>query len=320
MGCVLVTGSTGFVGRHLVDALREQGHCVVQAVRGRSSGPDQQPSICFDLNAPDSLSPSQLNGIDCIYHLAARVHVMHAGPGDEDLFRRLNVHATQVLARRAAAAGVKRFVYLSSIKVNGERTHGRPFTAHDQPSPEDAYGKSKLEAEQALLKIAADTGLEVVIVRPPLIYGPGVGANFRRLLALVERGWPLPFGSVRNKRSLVSIWNLISLLLVVRDSPDAPGKVWLVSDNDDLSTSDLVRYIGKALGRREARLMPAPVGLLRLLGAAAGRQAEVGRLLDSLQVDITETCAGLDWKPPMSAQEGIERTVQWFKESRRGVG
>lgn len=314
---VLVTGASGFVGRHLVGTLLERTS-VVAAVRDRSRVPPSLhavESISFELESTDPIEPEQLEQFDCIYHLAAHVHVMRPQAYDEQRFERLNVRATEALARSAAAAGVRRFVYVSSIKVNGERTIGRKFSPHDVPAPEDAYGRSKLAAENALFKVAAESALEVVIVRPPLVYGPGVGANFRRLMSLVSAGWPLPFGSIENRRSLISVWNLTNLLGEMLDKQEAAGRVWLASDDQDVSTPQLLRMLGTGLGKREVSLLPIPVGLLRAAARLVGRSAEMARLTESLQVDMSETTEELNWRPQLSLEKGLERTAKWFLEA-----
>jgi nucleoside-diphosphate-sugar epimerase len=230
----------------------------------------------------------------------------------EEEFFTFNVNATETLARSAAKAGVRRFIYLSSIKANGEKTVDRPIGPHDPATPEDAYGRSKLAAERALIAVAAATGLQVVIVRPPLVYGSCVGANFRRLLSLVDSGVPLPLGAVKNQRSMIAVWNLVSLLSHVSTHPQAPGRIWLASDGDDISTPRLIRTIAAALERR-THLIPVPVPVLRFVGLVSGRVAEVERLVDSLQVDISVTRQVLGWQPPMTVDEGIARTVAWFR-------
>lgn len=318
---VLVTGASGFVGRHLVEVLLERAS-VVAGVRDAARLPGTLrgvETLSFELERAEHLKPAHLERFDCVYHCAAHVHVMQPRPGDEQRFQQLNVCATEALARSAAAAGVRRFVYLSSIKVNGERTTGRKFSAQDVPSPEDAYGRSKLKAEDALLKVASESDLEVVIVRPPLVYGPGVGANFRRLMSLVSSGWPLPFGSIDNRRSLVSVWNLSSLLSEMLDKRAAAGRVWLVSDGQDVSTPQLLRTLAASLGRRDVSLLPVPVGFLRAAARLVGRSAEMARLTESLQVDLSDTEAQLDWKPSISLEEGIDRTAHWFR-GMDGVG
>jgi nucleoside-diphosphate-sugar epimerase len=245
-----------------------------------------------------------------VVHLAARVHVMDDSAQDPLAeFRAVNVEGTLNLARQAAHAGVKRFVFVSSVKVNGEATlPGCPFNVQDPPAPADPYAISKQEAEKGLRELAAETGLEVVIIRPPLVYGPGVKANFLRLIKTVQKGLPLPLGRVRNKRSLVGIDNLLDLIITCIDHPAAAGQTFLVSDGEDLSTPDLIRKLASAMGR-PARLLPVPSTLLRLGGRMIRKSAEVERLVGSLQVDINHTCETLGWRPPVSVDEGIRRCV-----------
>lgn len=260
-----------------------------------------------------------LQGVEVIIHAAARVHVMDEQSADPLAeFRAVNVEATRHLAQESVAAGVKRFVFVSSIKVNGEETvPGHPFTADALPQPQDPYGQSKLEAEQVLFAIARQTGLEVVVVRPPLVYGPGVRANFASLMGALRRRLPLPFAAIDNRRSLVARDNLVDLLLVCARHPAAPGQVFLVSDGEDLSTAQLCRGLSEALGVRP-RLLPVPPGVLRLLGQVTGRSQQIQRLLGSLQVDISETRRRLGWVPPVSAERALREAAQWFgRESER---
>jgi len=308
---ILVSGANGFVGTALCAALRARGERVVAACR-RAGGPDQ---VGVGELGGDTDWRAALAGCDRVIHLAARVHVMDDASADPmAAYRAVNVDATMALARQAAAGGVRRFVFVSSIKVNGEATTARPFRAGDTPAPCDPYGQSKLEAELALTRFAADSGMEVVIVRPPLVYGPGVKANFANLLRLVKLGVPLPFGRVRNRRSMVSLDNLVDLLMVCADHPAAAGRTFLVSDGEDLSTSGLVTLIGRAFGRAPLQL-PVPVGLMAGAARLAGRGAVAERLFGSLQVDIAATASSLDWTPPFSAAAGIEKTVAHFLAS-----
>ena len=313
MPIAVVTGATGFVGAHLIPALRGAGWTVRAAVRsaGGSLPAAVEPVVVGDLtDAPDLREA--LAGVDAVIHLAGRAHVMRETAADvEGAFRRANVEATRHLAERAAAAGVRRFVFLSSVKVNGERTGDRPFTEADAPAPEDAYGRSKWRAEQALHAIAAATGLEVAVIRPPLVYGPGVRANFLRLLRLVERGVPLPLGSVCNRRSLVGVWNLCDLIVACAALPAAAGETFLVSDQQDLSTPALIRAIATAMGR-PARLVPFPVAALRLAARLAGQGDAVERLVGSLLVDATRATRVLVWKPATTVEEGLRQTVDWY--------
>jgi nucleoside-diphosphate-sugar epimerase len=232
-------------------------------------------------------------------------------------YRNVNVASTEKLARDAAAQGVRRLVFLSSIKVNGENTRDRPFTEGDAPNPEDAYGISKLEAEQLLWKISAETGLEVVVLRAPLVYGPGVKGNFLRLMNLVARNRPLPLASVRNKRSLVFLGNLVDALIVAMRSPAAAGHVYLVSDGEDLSTPELIRGIAKALDV-PPRLLPFPTSLLRACGVMLGKKGESARLTDSLQIDSSKIRRDLGWRPSYSVEQGLEQTGSWYLETDKG--
>jgi nucleoside-diphosphate-sugar epimerase len=312
----LVTGATGFIGSHLVEHLRREGVAVVAGVRALPASPLAGVQYAtFDMETPGAWALDALHGVDCLLHLAAHVHVMKQSVGDKQRFHAVNVAATQALAERAADAGVQRFVFLSSIKVNGERTESRPFTSDDTPAPEDDYGLSKWNAEQALHEVGAKRDLSIAVVRPPLVYGPGVGANFRRLLSWVHAGVPLPLGSIDNRRSLVNVWNLLDCLLTVATDERASGRTWLVSDDEDVSTRQLVEMMGEAWGR-EARLWNVPVPLLRSMGRLARRGAEVARLVDSLQVDIGQTRERLQWHPRVSLEEGLARTAAWFEEYR----
>mgnify|MGYP001815232946 CR=1 FL=1 len=272
-----------------------------------------------DLSAGPSLTDG-LRGVNAVVHLAGRAHVMHDTAVDpERAFHEANVAATRHLARQAAAAGVRRFVFVSSIKVNGERTARRPFTELDEAAPEDAYARSKWAAELALQEIAAGTGMEIAIVRPPLVYGPGVRANFLRLMRLVERGVPLPLSGVRNRRSLVSVWNLCDLLSLCARHPAAAGETFLVSDREDLSTPELVHALADGLGRR-ARLFPFPVAALRAAAGLLGRAEMLDRLVDSLQVDCDKAAGLLDWRPCVPVREGLRRTAAWYRSEAPPAG
>lgn len=288
---VAVTGATGFVGRALVDSLVQRGIKALPIAR------EVNPVL-------------HLQQADVVVHLGARVHVMaekSANPLEE--FRKSNVDATVSLAREAAAAGVKRFVFMSSVKVNGEETFlGRGFTELDQPAPQDAYGISKWEAEVALLQVAEETGLEVVIIRSPLVYGPGVKANFAALMRAVVRGWPLPFGAIKNARSLVGLDNLVDFVNCCVAHPAAANQTFLVSDGHDVSSGQLVHELAAAAGVM-SRVWAIPLWLLELAGAVLGKRNAVRRLCGSLQVDITKARTVLGWHPPVSMEEGFKRAV-----------
>lgn len=285
------------------------------AVRENSANIDSRaaPVIVPGLAADTEWMPF-VNGQDVVVHVAARAHIMRDEVNDSMAeYRRVNVDGTLSLARQAAAAEVKRFIFISSIKVNGEGTfQGRPYTAAGTPNPLDPYGISKFEAEQGLIQLAAETGMEVVIIRPPLVYGPGVKGNFASMIKLVEKGLPLPLGAVYNKRSLVGIDNLIDLIIRCIDHPRAGNEVFLAGDGEDLSTTELLRAVGKAAGR-PARLIPVPAGMLQFGATLLGKKAMAQRFLGSLQVDISKTCELLDWKPPYTVEEGLRRC---FEQSR----
>ena len=315
---VLVTGANGFVGRAVCAELARQGHRVRAVVRDitRSDGLPGEPLVIDKPFAHADWSGA-LDGVDAVVHLAARVHVMQETAADPlTEFRAANVEGTRALANAAARFGVRRFVFVSSIKVNGEGTPpGRPYRPDDPPRPQDAYGISKWEAESALHEIARDSDLEISIVRPPLVYGPGVGGNFLRLLKLVRRGIPLPLGAVDNRRSLIYNGNLASVLLACVAHPAAAGRTFLASDGDDMSTAQLVRRIGECLATH-ARLVPVPVSVLRLAGALTGRAAEVDRLVGSLVVDSSSLRTALGWSPPFDVHQGLRETAAWFAQSR----
>lgn len=317
MRTAAVTGASGFVGRHLVNELSRRAIAVRALVREHGTSTQWPAGVTThatgDLAASDSLNEA-LAGIDCVFHLAARAHVLSdAGGKNADAYRLSNEVATANLASAAAAAGVSRFILVSTIKVYGEADRGRPFTLEDEPRPEDPYGKSKLSAEQHLWQACRTGRMGGVVVRPPLIYGPGVRANFLRLMRWVERGIPLPFAAIHNRRSMVSVSNLTDLLCRCAGSDAARGHTFLVSDGRDLSTPDLVRCIAAAMGRRP-RLLSVPVGALQALGRVTGYGGEVARLTDSLSLDITASQRRLSWAPPVSVEEGIDMTVAAYRE------
>lgn len=306
---VLVTGANGFVGRHLCPYLLSQGYSVRAAVR--QTQPDW--TICEQLAVGDISASSDwsgaLEGVDCVVHLAGRAHVMRElADAPLTLFRQVNVEASRRLAQQAAEAGVKRLVYLSSIKVNGERSTERPLRADDQAAPEDAYGLSKWEAEQALRAIAEQAELSLVIVRPVLVYGHGVKGNLQSLARWIRRGLPLPLGLVDNRRSLVSIQNLLDFLTTCLQHPAADGEVFLVADGDDLSTPELIRRLAQAMGV-SSRLLPMPLSILRLIGKISGRSAAIERLCGDLQVDIEKNRQLLGWTPKVSVEAALKQMV-----------
>lgn len=316
---VLATGASGFVGRGLLERMALSANFdVLAALR------TQVPYL------PTNVTPVQvgnlegkadcwaaLAGVETVIHAAARVHVMNdraAEPLAE--FREVNVAGTLNLARQAVSSGVKRFIFISSIKVNGEGTSlGEPYTADTSPAPTDPYGISKLEAEQALLALAAETGMEVVIIRPVLVYGPGVKANFLNMMRWLSKGVPLPLGAIHNKRSLVALDNLVDLIVTCIEHPSAVNQVFLVSDGEDLSTSELLRRMGRALGK-PARLIPIPAGVLEMGARMVGKKTIAQRLCGSLQVDISKTRELLNWSPPMSVDCALARTARYFIEQQ----
>jgi nucleoside-diphosphate-sugar epimerase len=304
---VLVTGAHGFVGSALARHLEASGRPVRRAVREGEGSPDEV--AVGDIGATTDWRKA-LAGIDVVVHAAARVHQTDPRLArDVGAFRRVNRDGTVRLARQALDAGVRRFVFLSSIKVNGDRTEpGRPFRAGDAPAPADAYGTSKLEAEQALADLARQ-GLEIVVIRPPLVYGPGVKANFRAMLRWIASGRPLPLGSIHhNRRSLIALDNLVDFVATCLDHPHAVGRELLPSDGEDVSTAELLQRAGRAL-HRPARLVNVPIPLLRLLARGVGRPGWADRLCDSLQVDSSDARTRLGWSAPVPLDDALAETA-----------
>lgn len=319
---VLVTGGSGFVGSAVLRRLAAEGHEAVAAVRTPPSAPIR--GVHYMVGADligDGGWQEAVAGVDAVVHAAARVHVMKERSEDPLAeFRRANVEGTLRLARAAADAGVRRFVFLSSIKANGETSeHGMPFRADQEPRPVDPYGISKKEAEDALFGLGRERGMEVAVVRPVLVYGPGVKANFETMMKLLSRGVPLPLGAVEAKRSLVSLDNLVDLVLVCLAHPAAAGEVFLVSDGEDLGVAEMLRRLSAALGRR-ARLVPVPPRLIALAARAAGKASLVQRLCMPLQVDIEPTRRLLGWAPPFGVDESFARTARHFLHSTAAGG
>jgi nucleoside-diphosphate-sugar epimerase len=306
----LVTGASGFVGLAVLKQLNMMsGLQAVGSVR-RTPGLICTPVVAVgDMNLQTDWSLA-LAGVDAVIHTAARVHIMQDFEADPlTAFRAVNTDATLNLARQAAAAGVKRFVFISSVKVNGDSTLvGRAFTEADVPNPQDAYAQSKYEAEQGLCQLSADTGMEMVIIRPPLVYGPGVKANFATLVHAVRRGWPLPLGAVQNLRSFVALDNLVDFILTCLIHPQAANQTFLVSDGRDLSTPELVRGMAQA-SKVSARLLPVPVWALQAGAFLLGNRNAVQRLCGNLQVDTSKAHRMLGWAPPISVENGLRRAV-----------
>jgi nucleoside-diphosphate-sugar epimerase len=319
---ILVTGAAGFVGRALVRELAAGGHQVRAAVReiagsgGGASLPGGIETVVSGSVGPDTDWTPALDGVGAVVHLAARVHVppgtrqSGTNPYDE-----VNRAGTEQLARCASAAGVRRFVFLSTVKVHGEDSGTGTFRESDAPRPEGPYAVSKWRAEQTLNAMASAGSLDPVILRPPLVYGPGVKANFLSLLRAVDRGWPLPLGSVENRRSLIYVENLVSAIVRGLEAPAAAGRTYLLADGPPVSTPELIRRIARALDRH-ARLLTVPAGLLRLGGSIVGRRDAIERLLGSLAVDDGRIRRELGWTPPFSPDEGLQATAAWFHALR----
>jgi nucleoside-diphosphate-sugar epimerase len=316
LSSILVTGAGGFLGKQLCHKLVDTG-CVMKALSRNTFKAIIEGVNFSQLNQVDTDPKifSIFMNEDVVIHLAARVHVMDDIASNPLLeYRKVNVDGTLNLARQAAAAGVKRFIFVSSIKVNGEYTYtGKPFTETDAPRPQDAYGISKSEAEKGLMLIAQQTGMEVVVIRPPLVYGAGVKANFASMMSMVKRCIPLPLGAIHNKRSFVYIDNLVSLIVKCIDHPAAANQVFLVSDGNDLSTTELLRGCANALGVK-SRLVPIPQKLIEIFAALIGKKDVAQRLCGNLQVDITKARTLLDWKPPITVEDGLKATAMGFNK------
>jgi nucleoside-diphosphate-sugar epimerase len=315
---ILITGATGFVGRRLCAMVAEAGWRPRAALRRPQADLPLDTVPVGDIG-PDTDWRAALAGADVVIHLAARVHVMRETAADPAAsFDRVNVAGTEALARQAAEAGVRRFVFVSSIKVNGEATTDAPFTEADPPQPADPYGASKWKAEQAICSVAAGRAMEFVIVRPPMVYGPGVKANFLRLLQAVDRGLPLPFGMIDNRRSLLSVANLSAFLIESVKNAAAANETFLMSDGEDLSTAALIRAMAHSLGRPD-RLLPIPPAWLELAGRLTGRADVIQRLCGSLRIDISHARRRLGFDPPASVAHAMDETVAWYRQSRSGA-
>jgi UDP-glucose 4-epimerase len=313
---VLLTGASGFLGRAVQERLLNDGVYQVRSVF--RTIPENVPGNVA-VQVVREIGPrtdwrAALDDVSIVVHCAARVHVMDERERDPlAAFRRVNTEGTVRLATQAAEAGVRRFVFISSIKVNGEFTPpGTAFTASDKAAPIDPYGLSKLEAEQALRALSEVSGMEIVVIRPTLVYGPGVKANFLNMMRWLDKGIPLPLGAIANKRSLVALDNLVDLIRTCMEHSAAANQTFLVSDGEDLSTSELLRRMGQALGK-SARLIPVPARVLEFAAALIGKQAISMRLCASLQVDISKTCELLGWRPPVSVDEALFKVARHFK-------
>ena len=317
---VLVTGANGFVGRAVVGRLLAQGHGVVAATRRPAAGGGDQRVSWHAVGEVDAATDwsHALAGVDGVIHLVARTHQAGEGADAQDLYWAVNVEGTRRLAAQARAAGVGRLLYVSSVKAQAERTH-RPLREDDPPRPEDIYGQTKLEAERALADALADSGTRYTVLRPPLVYGPGVQANLRQLACLTLAGWPLPFGRVDNQRSLIAVRNLADLAVHALSDPRAADRTYLAADGVDLSTPDLVRRIARA-GDRRARLLPVPVGWLALALRLLGRSGMADRLLGSLCVDMGRVGNELGWRPPVTVDQEMAAMVNSLRAETTGEG
>jgi nucleoside-diphosphate-sugar epimerase len=311
---ILVTGADGFIGRHLSQMLIERGHDYRAAVRSGEGQPDARRIAVGEIG-PNTDWQAALEGIEVVVHLAARAHVLREQAQDPRAeFMRINAEGTGQLMRAAVRAGVRRFIYMSTIGVHGDASGAAAITANSPLQPHNLYADSKLAGETAAAQ-AAGTAVALAIVRPPLVYGSGVRANFLRILRWVDRGWPAPFGAIHNQRSLVSVWNLTDLLgkLCERELPQR--QAWVVSDGEPVSTAALVQRLAHAMGRTP-RLLPVPAAVLRVLGRLSGRRAELEALCGSLVIDMSATCTQLGWSPPLTLTAGLERTVRWYAGSK----
>lgn len=311
---ICVTGANGFIGKSLCKALNSSGRSIRGFVRTLDSNQNSTEIEYVSVGETSSEINwiDQLHGFDCIIHCAGKAHNINEKK-NSDNYRLINTENTKLIAEQAAKAGVKRFIFLSSVKVNGESTdkidNNKMFINNDAADPKDAYSISKFEAEKVLWEISLRTGLEVVVVRLPLVYGYGAKGNLKRLIKLINSGIPLPFGLIKNKRSLIGIDNLIDVLIRCIDHPNAKGKTFLVSDGEDLSTPELIKLIASSM-ERSVRLFPVPVFLLKLLSSILGKQKEINRLAESLKIDSSYTKETLNWTPRVTAEEGIRRMVQ----------
>ncbi len=313
---ILITGASGFVGKNVCIQAKKCGFTVRSALRKFSQELiDSEQVVVGEINSTTDWGAA-LHEVDIVIHLAARVHVMHENAKDPLVaFRKVNVEGTENLVRAAALSGLKRLVFVSSIKVNGDKTFGPTrYDEENEPSPKDPYGISKWEAENALHRVAAETGIEVVTVRPPLVYGAEVKGNFIQMLNMLTKNIPLPLAAVKNMRSMIYVGNLVDALILCATHPAAVGQTYLVSDGEDISTSDLLLRLGSALDT-PARLFFCPESLLRLGGKITGKSDQVERLLGSLQVDSGKIRRELNWAPPYTLQQGLQETAQWYRNA-----
>lgn len=316
--CVLITGADGFIGKALCTEMLSKGWKVRASVRSRGKMKDLSEKI--DIIETGSIGPDtewakSLDNVESVVHLAGRVHVMDDSLSEPlSEYRFVNTAGTENLARSAAFSGVRRFIFMSTVKVNGIGGKG-PYSEDDIPESKDPYGISKCEAEKKLKEIANETGLEIVIIRAPMVYGPEVKANFLRLLKTVDRGVPMPLASIDNRRSLIYLGNLVDSIITCINHPNAIGQIYLVSDGEDISTPELIRQIATALGK-PIRLFCLPLFMLHVAGAITGKLKEIERLLGSLTVDTSKIRRELGWNPPFTFAHGLKQTAEWYKEKK----
>lgn len=311
---VMVTGASGFVGKSIIEELNQRNIFTLAVGRKSILSTAKVFMVVTDYSAKDIWQIPLLN-CDAVIHLAARVHVMHdKAVNPLDAFLAVNLHGTVNLATAAAKAGVKRFVFVSSIKVNGEFTEEQPFAESDLPNPQDPYAVSKYEAEKALRQIEKETGMQVVIVRPPLVYGAGVKANFASLLNVVNKKLPLPLASINTKRSLIYVDNLADAIIVCAIHPKAAGQTYLVSDGEDVSISQLIKKIAHALDK-PSYLLTFPVSIMGFFASLLGKRSSFDRLTQSLIIDSSKIRQQLDWKPPFNMDQGLKITADWYLKS-----
>lgn len=317
---ILLTGATGFVGNAVLTQLNQQSGLTVRTYGRRDpvglqlGSTNNWSHFVGEVGAAVDYA-SALQSVDIVIHCAAQAHVMNSLANNcADLYKDTNVDGSINLARQAIVAGVKRFIFISSVKVNGESTtNASPFSHASRPAPEDNYGRSKQAAEDGLRTLVANSGMELVIIRPPLVYGLGVKGNFFSLLTIAKSNLPLPLGAIHNQRSIVALDNLVDLIITCVTHPHAANQTFLVSDDDDISTTQLLEMMARAAGK-SPRLLPVPMSWLRLAGKLTGKQAVIERLCGNLQVDISHTKKMLGWQPPISVEEGIKRCFIEDKE------